>query len=66
MPELSFLTLPDIETLRQIGMAGTVAPTWPYIAMSGLCNFGDDISTTKLGVGITTWLGTSYNNAKPV
>jgi hypothetical protein len=22
-------------------MAGMVAPTWPYMAMSGLCNFGD-------------------------
>jgi hypothetical protein len=41
MSELSFLTLPYIGTLRQIHMAGMVAPTWQYMTISGFVNVGD-------------------------
>jgi len=39
--KLSFLALPDIETLHQLVMVGMVAPTWPYLAISEFCYFGD-------------------------
>jgi hypothetical protein len=44
-PEFGSLGLPDKDTLRLIYMVPMVAPTWPYMAMSEICNFGDDLLT---------------------